>query len=196
MSYFDKKKIAFIYEGIQAEEDLLNNMKHVYLSRFYEVETFHLPADGNIYMLWKRLIDDEFETNVIDLLKEMSEEARQRIAAENLKASDFSEIYLFFDYDGHAAQFSEETLEEANELCIRLGMPEVKNKRDLLERMLLVFQNETEYGKLYISYPMIESLKEISKDKEEYKRLFITLESMPRYKHLFLKNLIMKNFRV
>ncbi|QUO20682.1 hypothetical protein KFE18_08525 [Clostridiaceae bacterium Marseille-Q4143] len=187
MSYFDKKKIAFIYEGIQAEEDLLNNMKHVYLSRFYEVETFHLPADGNIYMLWKRLIDDEFETNVIDLLKEMSEEARQRIAAENLKASDFSEIYLFFDYDGHAAQFSEETLEEANELCIRLGMPEVKNKRDLLERMLLVFQNETEYGKLYISYPMIESLKEISKDKEEYKRLFITLESMPRYKHLFFE---------
>lgn len=69
MSYFDKKKIAFIYEGIQAEEDLLNNMKHVYLSRFYEVETLHLPADGNIYMLWKRLIDDEFETNVIDLLK-------------------------------------------------------------------------------------------------------------------------------
>ena len=49
----NKKRIAFIYEGVQAEENLLANMKRVYLSEFYEVETFQLPADGNIYMLWK-----------------------------------------------------------------------------------------------------------------------------------------------
>ena len=180
-----KKRIAFIYEGVQAEDSLLANMKQMYLSDFYDVETFQLPADGNIYMLWRQLVEDEFETNVIDVLKEMSREARNRINEKDLKASDFAEIYLFFDYDGHAASFSERRVHEANELCKNLGMPEIKNKWDLLERMLLVFQNETEEGKLYISYPMIESIKEIKKDSAEYKRLYIPLADTPDYKHLF-----------
>lgn len=187
MKHSDKKRIAFIYEGVQAEDDLLTNMKQVYLSGFYDVETFQLPADGNIYMLWKQLVDDEFETNVIDVLKEMSKEAKTRIEEQDLKASDFAEIYLFFDYDGHAPRFSEETVHDANELCKRRNMPEVKNKWDLLERMLLVFQNETEEGKLYVSYPMVESIKEIKKDSAEYKRLYIPLEDSPNYKHRFFE---------
>lgn len=187
MKHSDKKKIAFIYEGVQAEDELLANMKQMYLSDFYDVETFQLPAEGNIYMLWKQLVDDEFETSVIDVLKEMSKEAKSRIEEQNLKASDFAEIYLFFDYDGHAASFSEETVHEANELCKSRNMPEVKNKWDLLERMLLVFQNETEEGKLYISYPMIESIKEIEKESAEYKRLYIPLTDTPNYKHRFFE---------
>lgn len=183
----NKKRIAFIYEGVQAEENLLANMKKVYLSEFYEVETFQLPADGNIYMLWKQLVDDEFETNVIDILKEMSKEAESRLREQNLKASDFAEIYLFFDYDGHAANFSEETIHEANELCKSLGMPEIKNKWDILERMLLVFRNETEEGKLYVSYPMVESIREIRKETAEYKRLYMPLENTPNYKHSFFE---------
>ena len=55
-----RKRIALIYEGVKAEEELLNNMKQTFLSEFSEVDTFHLPADGNIYMLWKRMVDDEF----------------------------------------------------------------------------------------------------------------------------------------
>lgn len=187
MKHSHKKRIAFIYEGVQAEDELLSNMQQVYLSEFYEVQTFSFPADGNIYMLWKRLIDDEFDTNVVDILKEMSAEARDRIQKQNLKASDFSEIYLFFDYDGHAAAFSDETVSEANELCKRLGMPEVRNKWDILERMLLVFQNETEEGKLYVSYPMIESIKEINSETAEYKTLYMPLERTSAYKHRFVE---------
>ena len=180
-----KKHIAFIYEGVSAEDELLANMQETFLSEFSEVDIFALPADGNIYMLWRKLIEDEFETDVIDLLKEMSAEAKERLEKKNLKASQFSEIYLFFDYDGHAAQFSDSTIEQANELCQRLGMEKIRNKRDLLDRMLLVFDNETEQGKLYVSYPMIESIKEIDKKEETYKRLYIPLEKVPNYKHSF-----------
>ncbi len=185
MKISDKKRIAFIYEGIRAEEELLKNMRTNFLDDFYEIDIFQLPADGNIYMLWRKLVEDEFQTNVIDLLKEMSIETKTRIQQEQLKASDFSEIYLFFDYDGHAAQFSETTVAEANELCKSLGMPEVQNKWDLLERMLLVFDNETEEGKLYVSYPMIESIKEIRTELVEYQRLYIPLAQIPNYKHSF-----------
>lgn len=185
MKNLNRKRIALIYEGVQAEEDLISNMQSVYLSEFYEVETFQLPAEGNIYMVWKQLVDDEFQTNVIDVLKEMSRQAKSRLEEENLKASDFAEIYLFFDYDGHAARFNEKTVHEANELCKRIGMEEIKNKWDLLERMLCVFNNETEEGKLYVSYPMIESIKEIRKKTADYQKLYIPLESAADYKHSF-----------
>lgn len=90
-----RKRIALIYEGVKAEEELLNNMKQTFLSEFSEVDTFHLPADGNIYMLWKRMVDDEFNTDTIELLREMSTEAKDRLERENLVASDFSEVYMF-----------------------------------------------------------------------------------------------------
>lgn len=76
---------------------------------------------------------DEFETNVVDVLKEMSTIAKERL--NNLKASDFSEIYLFFDYDGHNDNIPKEYL-----------------NKDILGEMLNTFDNETEFGKLYISY--------------------------------------------
>lgn len=185
MNKTEKKHIAFIYEGVSAEDRLLTNMQNAFLSDVSEVEFIGLPADGNIYMLWNRLVEDEFETNVIDILKEMSVETKKRLDEKGLKASHFSEIYLFFDYDGHAPEFSEETLAKADKLCRSKGMPEIKNKRDLLERLLLVFNNETEHGKLYVSYPMVESIREISIKEQTYKRLHIPLELVPKYKHSF-----------
>ena len=47
-----------------------------------------------------------------------------------------------------------QTVHEANELCKSLGMPEIKNKWDILERMLLVFRNETEEGILAFFFPV------------------------------------------
>ena len=131
-----RKRIALIYEGVKAEEELLNNMKQTFLSEFSEVDTFHLPADGNIYMLWKRMVDDEFNTDTIELLREMSTEAKDRLERENLVASDFSEVYMFFDYDGHAVNFSEKTVTDANEMCIRMGKPKIKNKWSITLHLL------------------------------------------------------------
>lgn len=54
-----------------------------------------------------------------------------------LANGDFSEIYLIFDFDCQAPQYDDEKL----------------------QIMLDFFDNETEHGKLYINYPMIESFK-------------------------------------
>jgi len=56
-------------------------------------------------------------------------------------AADISEVYLFFDYDFHNKNLS---LDEIN--------------RQVRE-MLSLFDNETENGKLYIDYPMVESIR-------------------------------------
>ena len=52
----------------------------------------------------------------------------------------FSQVFLFFDYDFQN----------------RIGAQKVNN---ILDEMLDFFDDETENGKLYINYPMIESLK-------------------------------------
>ena len=54
-----------------------------------------------------------------------------------LKVSDFSQVFLFFDCDCHDSSASD----------------------DKLKKMLDFFDNETENGKLYISYPMIEAIR-------------------------------------
>ena len=158
-----KKKVIFIYEGIKAEENLLSNMVKVFFSANADISILNCPADGNIYMLLTRLKKDEFETNVVDVLKEMSTKAKERL--NNLRASDFSEIYLFFDYDGH------------ND-----NIPKEYRNRDILCEMLETFNNETELGKLYVSYPMIESIKEIGVKSRDYKNLYLPLDEIHRYK--------------
>ena len=103
-----KKKVIFIYEGVKAEEKLLSNLAEVFFSSMADVSILNCPAEGNIYMLWNRLKKDDFETNVVDVLKEMSMVAKERLKGE--RASDFSEIYLFFDYDGHNDNIPKEYL--------------------------------------------------------------------------------------
>lgn len=159
----NRKKVIFIYEGIKTEENLLNNIVKIFFSSKADISILNCPADGNIYMLWTRLKKDEFETNVVDVLKEMSMIAKKRL--KDLRASDFSEIYLFFDYDGHNNNIPKEYLH-----------------KDVLAEMLKTFNNETELGKLYVSYPMIESIKEIDTKTKDYKNLYLPLNEISDYK--------------
>lgn len=161
-----KKKVIFIYEGVKAEEKLLNNMVKIFFASKADISILSCPADGNIYMLWTRLKKDEFETNVVDVLKEMSAIAKERL--KSYRASDFSEIYLFFDYDGH-----------------NNNVPKEYWNKDILGEMLKTFNNETELGKLYVSYPMIESIKEIDVNAKDYKNLYLSLDEISKYKQCF-----------
>jgi hypothetical protein len=39
-----------------------------------------LPAGQNIYMLWKKLKEDDFETDLIEVLREGSDEIKEQLA--------------------------------------------------------------------------------------------------------------------
>ena len=119
---------------------------------------------------------DKTEKNVVDVLKEMSTIARDRL--NNLKASDFSEIYLFFDYDGHNDNIPKQYL-----------------NKDILGEMLKTFNNETELGKLYVSYPMIESIKEIDVKTKDYKNLYLALDEISEYKQNVFSQSDFNNYR-
>ena len=122
---------------------------------------------NNIYNLYKQLHTDE-DLDTFNLLKDIP------INKQNLKEykrTDFAEIYLFFDYDGHDTMADD----------------------SILIDLILKFNEETEKGKLYISYPMIESIKHIS-DFETFRDLKVKCKKNINYKNLVssdcLKDLI------
>lgn len=83
---------------------------------------------------------DDFETDIVEVLRENVPDAAHLLKGHG--RNDFAEVFLFFDFDVHANNLRE------------------KNNLDALREMLGVFNNETELGKLYISYPMIEALRD------------------------------------
>ena len=138
--------IAIIVEGENYEKGIINNIQKVFF-HLSDKETVQkiitLPAGMNIYMLWKRMIADDCEVDIIELVRELCEASRLQLYG--FERNDFSEVYLFFDFDAH-----------------QKNLPDTENPFDVIFQMLRTFDNETENGKLYISYPMAEALRDFS----------------------------------
>ncbi len=158
----DKDYKAFIVEGEAREPQVIDNISKVFFShKNFKIIT--LPAGENIYMLWKRLKADDFDTDIIEVLRESNKEISKQLLG--LSRDDFSEVYLFFDYDAHQTN---------------LGKADDGN---VIDQMLESFDNETENGKLYISYPMVEALRDYEPGicgKRDV--CFVTIEELAEYK--------------
>ncbi len=130
--------ILMIFEGARTEPMILENIKKYFLNEKKEVVVKAIFGT-TIYSLYQKFINfDEFDDDLdtFTLAQTMDNEL------ENISKDQIAEIYLFFDYDKHASNSSDEKI----------------------KKMLEVFDNETEKGKLYISYPMIEAIKHIRRE--------------------------------
>lgn len=136
-------KIGIIVEGGKREVGYWDSINKCFFPKT-EILFLPLPAEKNLYMLWKQLIEDEFETDVIEIVRECGMKART--ALDGLTRDDFQEIYLFFDFDPHQQNLSKGD----------------KTAEEILHEMITVFDNETENGKLYISYPMCEAVRDVN----------------------------------
>ena len=124
--------ILFVFEGQKTEDIIVRSLTtHVLLN---ESLIITCVFGAEIYQLYKEINRDE-DLDTFSLIKERNSDNRETLKDYN--RNDFSEIYLFFDYDAHAS---------------------VKAGDEKLKDMLSFFDNETEKGKLYISYPMVEAL--------------------------------------
>ena len=99
--------------------------------------------------------ENEF-VDLLDLIKERSKSNTklEKFNHEILNGDTgcISQIYIFFDYDGHD---------------VGANAKHITGDDKIIE-MLDYFDNETENGKLFISYPMVEAFKDIS-DYESFK---------------------------
>ena len=144
--------ILFVFEGKKTESKITNNLTQYFVNENVNVQCAFC---AEIYQLYDKILDDE-DLDVFSVLKSQPQNSA---ILSPYNRSSFAEIYMFFDYDGHAPNASDEKL------------------RDLLH----FFNEETDYGKLMISYPMVEAIKHLSpsivfrdlkvsgKEKVEYK---------------------------
>ena len=131
--------ILFVFEGVKREPDLFRTIQRLYFSN--REEQIVCSYNNNIYQLYKDLQEYDGDGDIVSLLMEKFASQKDNPLKDIDRSADISEIYLFFDYDFHNRNLS---LEEINRQ---------------VKEMLETFDNETEYGKLYIDYPMVESIR-------------------------------------
>lgn len=130
--------ILFIFEGEDREPHIYETIQRLYFPR--NNDNIVCCFGNNIYNLYSELLEYGEDGDIVALMKERLAEKNDP-TLDNIRRTDISEIFLFFDYDFHHSQL---TLEEIN-----------KRVLEMLQR----FDDETNYGKLYINYPMIESIR-------------------------------------
>ena len=128
-------RIAIITEGRTREPQYFSSLKSLFFPSS-ELDVICLPSEGTIYALWKKLKEDEFQTDLIEVVRERSADAAANLG--DRKRDDFQEIYLFYDFDPQQSDLS--------------GARD-PDMASVLRSMMETFDNETELGKLYISYP-------------------------------------------
>lgn len=130
--------ILFVFEGANREVSIFKTLEFLYFSN--KMETRIYSYNNNIYNLYKEMTKSDFDEDIVSVLKNKLLSDSNNELTEIKRRSDFSEIFLFFDYDGH------------------------NNRENIIsdmqiKEMLEFFNDETsDYGKLYINYPMVESI--------------------------------------
>lgn len=153
----NKAKTLFIFEGRRTEEKYVEKLEANFFGDRHAIKCVY---DAEIYQLYKTIKAENGFFDIVSLLKE-----RNTINAEALKEykrDSFAYIYLFFDYDAHSTMAEDYKLEE----------------------MLTYFNDETENGLLYISYPMVEAIRHF-KDRNNFKDLTVKCK---RDKCTYLEN--------
>lgn len=166
-----KPVILFIVEGKSRDCRFVKEMTTCFFKGHYSSKIICLPAAQNLYMLYQKLEEDDFETDVVEVLKETVKDAR--IELSNIKRQEISEVYLFFDFDVHQNNTSD-------------AMP---CDSEIMKKMLKFFDNETENGRLYISYPMVEALYDYRDGTcKAFSNCYVSLKSCSQYKNLSGEN--------
>ena len=156
--------ILFIFEGDEREPRLYRTLERLYFPKVND--NIICSFGNNIYDLYNELKEYEDGGDIVSVMRERLA-ARGDSTLNGMRSSDISEIFLFFDYDFQNSHLS---LEEINRR---------------VEEMLALFADETENGKLYINYPMIESIRYTKElPDNDYANYVVSREECKDFKRL------------
>ncbi len=156
--------ILFVFEGDRREPRLYRTLERLYFPR--ENDNIVCSFGNNIYNLYNELLEYGGGGDIVSLMRERLAE-RGDATLDGIRSSDISQTFLFFDYDFQNSQ---------------LPLDEI-NRR--VEDMLVTFDDETGNGKLYINYPMIESIRYTKELPDEgYARYAVSRKECRNFKRL------------
>ena len=156
--------ILFVFEGIDREPHVYKTIELLYFPKAND--NIICSFGNNIYDLYNTMVEYGGDGDIVSIMKEILSN-RGDMTLYGIRSSDISEVFLFFDYDFQNSQ---------------LPLDEI-NRR--MEVMLNMFDDETGNGKLYINYPMVESIrytKELPDD--DYYQYAVTRSQCHDFKRL------------
>lgn len=157
----------FIFEGVKREPQVFDILERLFFPPKDDNQRVICCYNSNIYSLYQHYMKYGEGTDIVSVLRETMQGREDSPFTDDMLVSDFGEIYLFFDYDFHDNRF---TINEINQR---------------LTEMLMVFNDETSNGKLYISYPMIEALRYTKKlPDKEYINYIVSRRNSHNFKQL------------
>ena len=130
-------KVLIVLEGEQPEGNTLARLQRAFPEELADLseDLVKYVYSSHIYGLYNKLKEDDGFSDVIEVLKELYPKDD---TLQNTKREDISQVFLFFDLDIHK--------QPIDKSC------------DQLNELVQFFDNETENGKLFLSYPMAEAI--------------------------------------
>ncbi|WP_345881179.1 hypothetical protein [Shewanella algae] len=130
-----KSNILCVFEGETRETKYFKTLEGLYFSD----SSILVCCFGNdIYELYEELRDDE-DLDIVEVLRESKDVPKNAQVLDEYNRDDFNQVFLFFDVECQDDKFSP----------------------DRFLDVVGIFDEETERGKLFISYPMIEAIRDI-----------------------------------
>ncbi len=131
--------ILFILEGEFPETGFVDS-----LIRNFDIGVERYILRENIYQLFQKVEECSYsdDLDIVDFRTILKQSKQHSDDEFKILENNFTYIYLFLDLDYHAD----------------IGVE--NNKNMILRNMLKYFNNETENGKIYINYPMVESIRD------------------------------------
>lgn len=157
----------FIVEGVVRDYRFVYEMSSCFFeSGRFQAKIINLPASQNIYMLYKLLKEDNFESDIVELLRDTVSSAQEIL--NGVTRQDVDEVYLMFDYDIHQNNLPKDYSQSPD---------------DVLFEMMNAFNDETNNGKLYLSYPMVEALYDYRVSMcESFSGCLVSIDEIADYK--------------
>ena len=156
--------ILFVFEGSNREPYVYKTIERLYFPK--KNDNIICSFGNNIYDLYSEMMKYGGDGDIVSIMRERLSESGDS-TLHNIRSTDISEVYLFFDYDFQNSQFS---LEEINQR---------------VDVMLKMFDDETGNGKLYINYPMVESIRYTKElPDEEYRHYTVSRALCHDFKRL------------
>lgn len=162
-------KTLIVVEGGRLEPRFFEQLKKVF---GLNLDIYCLKS--NIYLLYKKMKEMEFNANLKDVLLGVHDTEENR----ELLSQNFAYTYLIFDFDPHHTEVYEKGI---------LLETVVGNNINKVREMAEYFIDETDptIGKLYINYPMMESFKDCDSFEDvDYLTRMIKLAEVKRYKEI------------
>ena len=168
----NKAKTLFIVEGAKSEKNFFQQLN---LTHFTNIDLFIYGT--NIYDLYRRIKEFDFNANLLDLLKDLPDDP-QYPNDKSILEHNFAYTYLVFDFDVHHRDYYQATTPLQTL---------VDDNIEKLVEMSNHFVDETDptVGKLYINYPMMESYKDCDVFFDpNYKDNYVNLSDIKKYKSI------------